>query len=163
LPSFLDGQDFASLEVHVYDTEIGNLYVHHDIPLPSYPLCVAQGRVAGEGLTGNYCAVGTFDPAVEIWNLDVINALEPTCILGGSNTSYADDLLRQQMLSEATAIAEGIGDDNTAEIQALLEKLRHQQDNAKSKALPCSRPKAYEWEAILMPYYRFPGTRCITR
>lgn len=27
--------------------------------------------------------VGTFLPEIEIWNLDVLNAIEPTIILGG--------------------------------------------------------------------------------
>jgi periodic tryptophan protein 1 len=29
-------------------------------------------------------AVGTFDPAIEIWNLDVMDPLEPTAVLGGA-------------------------------------------------------------------------------
>jgi periodic tryptophan protein 1 len=28
-------------------------------------------------------AVGTFSPAIEIWNLDVLDPLEPTAVLGG--------------------------------------------------------------------------------
>ncbi|CAM9921529.1 unnamed protein product, partial [Laminaria digitata] len=31
----------------------------------------------------SYCAVGTFEPAIEIWNLDVLDPLEPTATLGG--------------------------------------------------------------------------------
>jgi periodic tryptophan protein 1 len=95
-------QDFATLEVHVYDQKKGSLYVHHDIPLPSYPLCLAHGQVSSSGTVGNFCAVGTFSPGIEIWNLDVLNALEPSCILGGDDTTIADDLMRQQMMSEAT-------------------------------------------------------------
>lgn len=99
---FIVLQDFASLEVHVYDQVTGNLFVHHDIPLPSYPLCLAHGQVATGGRTGNFCAVGTFSPGIEIWNLDVLNALEPTCVLGGEDTSAADDLLKLQMLKAAS-------------------------------------------------------------
>jgi periodic tryptophan protein 1 len=98
---FISPQDFAALEVHVYDQRKGSLYVHHDIPLPSYPLCLAHGQVSSSGTVGNFCAVGTFAPGIEIWNLDVLNALEPSCILGGDDTTIADDLMRQQMMSEA--------------------------------------------------------------
>ncbi|GAX19271.1 periodic tryptophan protein 1 [Fistulifera solaris] len=94
-------EDFATLEVHVYDQVTGTLFVHHDIPLPSYPLCLAHGQVATGGRTGNFCAVGTFSPGIEIWNLDIMNALEPTCMLGGEDTSAADDLLKLQMLKAA--------------------------------------------------------------
>lgn len=95
-------QEFASLEVHVYNTRKGHLYIHHDIPLPSFPLCLAHGQVSSSGTVGNFCAVGTFSPGIEIWNLDVLNALEPSCVLGGEDTTIADELLKQHMMSEAT-------------------------------------------------------------
>ena len=83
-------EDFASLEVTVYEETTGNLFVHHDIPLPAYPLCLAHGTINNEGNAGNFVAVGTFEPGIEIWNCDVLNALEPTVILGGEDTSEAD-------------------------------------------------------------------------
>jgi len=62
-------EDAASLEMHVYDTETGSLYVHHDIALPAYPLCVEF--VGCDGAQYNwseksraFVAVGTFEP----WN-----------------------------------------------------------------------------------------------
>jgi len=90
-------EDFPSLEVHVYEQTTGNLYVHHDIPLPSFPLCLAHGDINNQGGAGNYCAVGTFDPGIEIWNLDVLDVLEPTCTLGGKDTSHAEELMRSNM------------------------------------------------------------------
>jgi periodic tryptophan protein 1 len=45
--------------------------------------------------------VGTFNPGIEIWNMDVLNALEPSCVLGGEDTSVADDLMRLQILNAA--------------------------------------------------------------
>jgi len=83
-------EDFASLEVTVYEETSGNLFVHHDIPLPSYPICLSHGTINSDGEAGNYVAVGTFDPGIEIWNADVLNALEPSVILGGEDTSAAD-------------------------------------------------------------------------
>ncbi|RLV93289.1 Periodic tryptophan protein 1 [Spathaspora sp. JA1] len=64
-----------------------NLYVHHDIMLPAFPLCVewinynpkAQDQ---EQNIGNFAAIGTFDPQIEIWNLDYIDKAFPDLILG---------------------------------------------------------------------------------
>merc|ERR1719491_1446560 len=106
-------EDYASLEVNIYDTETSNLYVHHDIPLPSFPLCLALGNVVrsyqpseegSSGIrTGNYVAIGSFEPGIEIWNLDVINALEPTVVLGGADTSgVEEDWMKMQMPGSST-------------------------------------------------------------
>ena len=81
--------DYSHLEVQIL-TEEGNMYVHHDIALPDFPLCLAwldcppfAGDSGEQKSVGNYIAVGTFGPAIEIWNLDVIDPLEPTAVLGG--------------------------------------------------------------------------------
>ena len=91
--------DFPTLEVNVYEQMTGNLFVHHDIPLPSFPLCLAHGDISPAGSAGNYCAVGTFGPGIEIWNLDVLNALEPSCVLGGEDTTMADEIMRHNMMN----------------------------------------------------------------
>jgi periodic tryptophan protein 1 len=89
----------------VYDRQTGNLYVHHDIPLPAFPLCLAHGQVSSQGKTGNFCAVGTFHPGIEIWNLDVLNALEPSCVLGGEDTTAADDFMQAQAMRGSSSSA----------------------------------------------------------
>lgn len=33
-------QEFSSLEIYVYDSEQGNLFVHHDLILSSFPVCL---------------------------------------------------------------------------------------------------------------------------
>jgi periodic tryptophan protein 1 len=81
--------DFSHLEVQLF-TDDGTLFVHHDINLPEFPLCLTwldcpPFLVHGEQtMMGNYVAVGTFDPAIEIWNLDVLDPLEPIAVLGGT-------------------------------------------------------------------------------
>ncbi len=90
------------MEVHVYEEKTGNLFVHHDIALPSFPLCLAHGDVNSKGEAGNYCAVGTFSPGIEVWNLDILNPLEPSCILGGHDTSAADALMKLNMSRAAS-------------------------------------------------------------
>lgn len=80
--------EVAHLEIYVYEDEADNLYVHHDIMLPAIPLCVewfdlpvANGK-ADAGSRGNYVAVGTFDPDIELWDLDTIDCMYPNAILG---------------------------------------------------------------------------------
>ena len=33
--------EFSSIEMYVYDEDSGNLYVHHDITLSTFPLCIS--------------------------------------------------------------------------------------------------------------------------
>lgn len=69
--------DVSHLEVYIYEDESSNLYVHHDILLPSFPLCLEW--VPHEG---NLVAVGTFEPDIELWDLDTIDSIYPRHILG---------------------------------------------------------------------------------
>ncbi|CEL06172.1 rRNA processing protein Pwp1 [Aspergillus pseudodeflectus] len=86
--------EVAHLEVYVYEDAADNLYVHHDIMLPAIPLCLEWldfpvGKAAEEGrTTGNFVAVGTMEPDIEIWDLDVVDSMYPNAILGqgGSET-----------------------------------------------------------------------------
>ncbi|KAI8914284.1 WD40-repeat-containing domain protein, partial [Gorgonomyces haynaldii] len=75
--------DISHVEVYVYEEEEDNLYVHHDILLPSFPLCLEWIDFPTNGKDkGNFVAIGTFDPQVEIWDLDIVDAMFPQIILG---------------------------------------------------------------------------------
>jgi periodic tryptophan protein 1 len=79
--------DVSYLEIYVYEEQEDNLYVHRDIMLPSFPLCLEWldfpvGRKQGTTEFGNFVAIGTFDPQVEIWDMDALDAVFPECILG---------------------------------------------------------------------------------
>lgn len=80
--------EVAHLEIYVYEDEADNLYVHHDIMLPAIPLCVewidlhVRDNGADTNSKGNYIAVGTFDPDIEVWDLDTIDRMYPNAILG---------------------------------------------------------------------------------
>jgi len=111
-------EEFSVLEVYVYDEEEGSLYVHHDISLPAFPLSLAWlgcgANIFGDRVTTdskNYMAVGTFKPEIEIWNLDVLDALEPSVVLGtDAGTAHTDAVmalswneLQQHLLASASA------------------------------------------------------------
>jgi periodic tryptophan protein 1 len=82
--------DVSHLEVWIYeDSKPGpdggsNMYVHHDIMLAAFPLALAWMDCGpGEREKGNFVAVATMHPGIEIWDLDVIDAVEPVATLGG--------------------------------------------------------------------------------
>eukprot|EP00656_Telonema_subtile_P034242 TRINITY_DN38351_c0_g1_i1.p1 TRINITY_DN38351_c0_g1~~TRINITY_DN38351_c0_g1_i1.p1 ORF type:complete len:499 (-),score=170.14 TRINITY_DN38351_c0_g1_i1:188-1684(-) len=76
--------DFSTIQVYVYEEEDGNVYEHHDITLPAFPLCVEWiGLPLRNTQDRNFLAVGTFEPAIEIWDLDTLNVMEPLTCLGG--------------------------------------------------------------------------------
>lgn len=62
-----------------------SLYVHHDLMLPAFPLCVEwldyrPGSQSDD--PANFAAIGSFDPQIEIWNLDCVEKTFPDMILG---------------------------------------------------------------------------------
>mmetsp|Transcript_17024 Transcript_17024/g.41800 ORF Transcript_17024/g.41800 Transcript_17024/m.41800 type:complete len:402 (+) Transcript_17024:3-1208(+) len=87
-------EDASHLEVYVYEDDDvePNLYVHHDVVLPTFPLCLAWTGArplspgGGDG-RGNFCATGTFLPAIDIWDVDDLESLEPVLTLGGLDLS----------------------------------------------------------------------------
>jgi periodic tryptophan protein 1 len=83
--------EISQLEIYVYDESEENLYIHHDLMLPNFPLCLEwlgfplAPSSPSDGPPrefGNYVAVGTLDPEIEIWSLDVVEAIYPDAVLG---------------------------------------------------------------------------------
>lgn len=95
--------EVAHLEIYIYEDEADNLYVHHDIMLPAIPLCVEwldlpvgkDAKTATEDARRNYVAVGTFDPDVEIWDLDTVDSMYPNAILGYGGDDASVDITRE--------------------------------------------------------------------
>lgn len=94
--------DISQLEIYVYDESEEDLYVHHDLMLPSFPLCLewldfppvtspsAKATVGSPAKQfGNYIAVGTMEPEIEIWSLDVVEAMYPDMVLGRPDKTAA--------------------------------------------------------------------------
>jgi periodic tryptophan protein 1 len=87
--------EVSNLEVWVYEEADAegeaNVYVHHDIMLPAFPLCIAWMDCSPSGSTerANMAAVGTMEPGIEIWDIDVVDAVEPAATLGGEDKAAA--------------------------------------------------------------------------
>lgn len=77
--------DHSNLEVYIYEHDKGNMYVHHEVILGAYPLCL-EWIPAWQGSKANLMAVGTFLPEIEIWNLDS-EGCDPLTILGSVDLS----------------------------------------------------------------------------
>ncbi|XP_078322317.1 periodic tryptophan protein 1 homolog isoform X2 [Crassostrea virginica] len=76
-------KEFCCLEVYVYNEDLGNLYVHHDILLSSFPLALEwMNYDVGEDSPGSFVAVGSMEPVIEIWDLDLVDSVEPATVLG---------------------------------------------------------------------------------
>ncbi|KAL0552321.1 hypothetical protein IC582_011430 [Cucumis melo] len=67
-----------------YDAGDPNFYIHRDIIIPAFPLCTAwlDCPLKG-GERGNFIAVGSMEPSIEIWDLDIIDEVQPCAVLGG--------------------------------------------------------------------------------
>ncbi|KAH3724759.1 periodic tryptophan protein 1 homolog [Dreissena polymorpha] len=75
--------DYCSMEVHVYNSEQDHFYCHHDFLLSTFPLVLEwMDYDLRDGSTGNFVAIGTMDPTIDIWDLDLIDSLEPLATLG---------------------------------------------------------------------------------
>ncbi|GMM39351.1 rRNA-processing protein [Hanseniaspora uvarum] len=93
--------DLSFLEVYLFDEgettkdfdREGSLYVHHDVMLPAFPLAVEwinytptsinYRKNLDEDRIGNFAAVATFEPTIEVWDLDVPSKTIPTFMLKG--------------------------------------------------------------------------------
>nr|AIZ68146.1 WD40 repeat-like superfamily protein [Ornithogalum saundersiae] len=79
--------EYSYLQVSIYEeTEDGepNMFTHQEKVLSAFPLCTAWLDFKPESEDkGNYIAVGTMEPAIEIWDLDLIKEENPSMILGG--------------------------------------------------------------------------------
>ncbi len=100
--------EFSFLEMDIYDQESGALYTHHDITLPEMPLClewvgaspcaadIVDTTTNDATTSASFVAVGTFQPGIELWNLDVVDPLEPTAILGEPSSQTGSAAVSKQ-------------------------------------------------------------------
>lgn len=74
-------EDCTSLEIYNYIEDECHIFMHHDILLDSYPLALEWiPSVAGN--SGNFMAIGSFNPTIDIWNMDILDVSVPCSVLG---------------------------------------------------------------------------------
>lgn len=77
-------EDNCSLELYVFDEEAASMYVHHDVMLGAYPLCIDWLNNAGTGSDGSFAAIGLIDHSIQIWDLDDMDPMDATTSLGAA-------------------------------------------------------------------------------
>lgn len=86
-------EDYSHLEVYLYEESAANLYVRHEVLLSAMPLCLEwldfPAGSTDTAHTSNLVAVGTMEPDIELWDLDVVDPLEPVCCLARAATAPA--------------------------------------------------------------------------
>ena len=78
------------MEIYIFEEEKYNLYVHHDILLSSFPIALEWFPIEPSSFgnaecdRANLAIVGSFLPDIEIWDLDILDSVEPRIVLRGS-------------------------------------------------------------------------------
>lgn len=113
--------DFNTLDIYVYNENDGDMYIHHDIVLKKAPLCIDWLNIPSASETNNICAIGNMSPVIEVWDLDIINSVEPVFKLGRhrkktpeKNYGHTDAVLSLAWNSELPHILCSGGVDNRA-------------------------------------------------
>eukprot|EP00286_Rhodomonas_abbreviata_P007413 CAMPEP_0181319318 /NCGR_PEP_ID=MMETSP1101-20121128/17502_1 /TAXON_ID=46948 /ORGANISM="Rhodomonas abbreviata, Strain Caron Lab Isolate" /LENGTH=541 /DNA_ID=CAMNT_0023426899 /DNA_START=160 /DNA_END=1782 /DNA_ORIENTATION=- len=81
-----------TLDVYVYDEAEASLFVHHDLMLNAFPLCVTWMDTARkDGQPGSFAAIGTMDTEIEVWDLDCVDSMVPAAVLGGEDHEAGEE------------------------------------------------------------------------
>jgi periodic tryptophan protein 1 len=135
------------LHSHIDAEDMGaeHLWIHHDYLLSAFPLCMAWfdfppffnvSKSDNNAQRGNFVAVGTFEPAIEVWDLDVMDS-PPCVVLGGSCDGHTETLTNKSSIRRRPPT--GL---NTTEQRDIKTKKKKQTTSNTSDLIPDSHTKA---------------------
>jgi periodic tryptophan protein 1 len=76
------GDQVPSLEVQLFDPGEESFFVHHELLVPSFPLCLRWLDCEPRTLaTGSFAALSTFERHIEIWDMNVAEPMRPVTAL----------------------------------------------------------------------------------
>jgi periodic tryptophan protein 1 len=102
-------EDACTVEVYLHDTMDGGMYVHHDFMISSFPLCLEY--LPSMGSHRNVLAVGTFDPVIDIWELENQDPMEPIAQLGAKKKGHSSAVISMHLCPQnPTVLASGSAD-----------------------------------------------------
>ncbi|WBY61176.1 periodic tryptophan protein 1 [Plasmodium yoelii yoelii] len=87
--------DVGTLELHLfnYDENIFNIY--DDTIIDNYPLCMDVVKSSYYKNT-NLVAIGTLNKDIGLWDINLMDSLEPVCYLGNHDNTYDDIYLNNK-------------------------------------------------------------------
>ncbi|OUC48737.1 putative WD domain, G-beta repeat protein [Trichinella nativa] len=101
----LENSGDAENAIKVYNEAEDSYYPHHHYMLEEAPLCIEHVIFNKDTRDkGNFCAVGTMDSAIELWNLDVVEAIEPVAIFGIRNQSSETEKKKAKKISHENGV-----------------------------------------------------------
>src|SRR6218665_3364078 len=101
----------------VYNNE-DDVYVHHEIYLGAFPVCMEHITDLGDSKKVNYLAIGDMAEDINVWDLDLVDALDPAILLKGHSDSVLDlswNKIKKNLLISVSA-------DKTARLWDLTKK-----------------------------------------
>ena len=159
--------DLSFLEVYLFDEgesskdfeREGSLYVHHDVMLPAFPLAVewinytptsvSNKEGLDEDRIGNFAAVATFEPIIEIWDLDIPSKTIPTFMLKGHKGAVLslkhNPVFRNVLVSGGSDSTIRVWDLNEAESTAITETSESKGEKLKLKLHGKSKISNVQW------------------